>query len=471
VPALALPPRVTRAGWSAFRRWYCRVGRWGRRGGRPPSLRPPRGRQEAFATWSSPSAAVVSGALAYLGALAIATPGNDYDTLWYHLSRAAFLAQQHAVGYVPHANDARLDVFPPGTEIVSAWAMALGGNERFAALFQLVGLVAMVLAIAGIARRLGLERRDAVFGAVLFASLPVVLLQASTALNDVALASFVVIAVHFLISDARAGLALGSLSLALAVATKPTALLALALLLVVAAVLTPPRRWLPVAVAGIAGIVVVGFWYAYNRAELGSFVPQFAPSHDAPIAAAEYVRIPAQLARMAIDAVDPAGAVGRDRYLYFIAAALVLGGALLAARARRSRMLRSSASSPPRSSVPRPIPRPPLELYQRVLDTPVRSGLRRSAPSGSMPRRRSCPGTAARLFAFWQASCRDARGAAIRLRRGRRAGARAPLYLLNRRSASLQRLHGRYPRPPLRSRRSPGPSVRVRPPPRRRSRS
>lgn len=282
-------------------------------------------------------AAAVSGALVYLGVLAAATPPNDYDTLWYHLSRAAYWAQQHAVGYVPQANDARLDVFPPAAEIVSTWAMALSGDERFASLFQLVALLAMMLAVAGIARRLGLGRREATFGALLFATLPVVLLQASTALNDVVLASFVVVAVHFLLEGTRTGLALGSLSLALAVATKPTALLALVLLLAVAAALTPPRRWPAVAVAGIAGIVAGGFWYGVNRVEAGRFIPQFAPTNEHPPPSAGIVRIPAQVARLAIDAVDPAGSVGRDRYLYAVAALLVLAGALLAARARRSR--------------------------------------------------------------------------------------------------------------------------------------
>ncbi len=135
-----------------------------------------------------PAAAVGVG-LVYSAVLAIATPPNDFDTLWYHLSKAAFWRQEHAVGYVERANDLRLDVFTPGAELVSAWAMTLSGNERFAALFQLFALAATMLAVAGIARRLGLDRRAAALGALLFASLPVVLLQASTALNDLALAS------------------------------------------------------------------------------------------------------------------------------------------------------------------------------------------------------------------------------------------------------------------------------------------
>ncbi len=287
-----------------------------------------------------PAAAVGAG-LVYSVVLAIATPPNDYDTLWYHLSRAAFWRQEQSVGYVERANDLRLDVFAPGAELVSTWAMALSGDERFAALFQLVALLATMLAVAGIARALGLDRRAAALGAVLFASLPVVVLQASTALNDVALASFLVVVVYFLLRGERVHLALAALALALAVATKATALLALPVLALLAFGLTPRRRWPGVAVSGAAGIALGAFWYYVNRAETGSFIPRFAPTNQAGAGSASHdtdlVKYPAQLGRLAIDAIDPAGSVGRDRWLYLVAALIVLAVGLVLAARRRSR--------------------------------------------------------------------------------------------------------------------------------------
>ena len=162
----------------------------------------------------------VAAALVYAAVLSIATAPNDYDSLWYHLARPAFWAQEHAVGYVANANDQRLDIFPPGAEIAAAWPMVLEGSERFASLFQLVALAATLVALAGIGRRLGLTARAALFGALVFASLPVVALQAGTALNDIAVTSFLVVAVWFLLSPARPWPLLGALALALAVATK-----------------------------------------------------------------------------------------------------------------------------------------------------------------------------------------------------------------------------------------------------------
>ena len=215
--------------------------------------------------------------------------------------------------------------------------MTLSGNERFASLFQLFALLATMLAVAGIARALGLDRRAAALGAVLFASLPVVVLQASTALNDLALASFLVIVVYFLLRGERMHLALGALALALAVATKATALLALPVLALLAFGLTPRRRWPGVAISGAAGIALGAFWYYVNRSETGSFIPRFAPtnqgggvSHDT-----HFVKYPAQFSRLVIDAIDPAGSVASDRWLYLVAAVVVLAvGSVLAVRRR-----------------------------------------------------------------------------------------------------------------------------------------
>ncbi len=144
-------------------------------------------------------AVAVSLAVAYAVVLSIATPPNDYDALWYHLARAAFWRQQHAV--VVHRaapNDLRLNVFPPVAEITSAWTMVLDGSERYASLFQVLALLALLVGVAGIARRIGLDRRAALLGALLFATLPVVSLQAGTPLNDLTVASFLVVAVYFL---------------------------------------------------------------------------------------------------------------------------------------------------------------------------------------------------------------------------------------------------------------------------------
>src|SRR5262249_10963672 len=129
-------------------------------------------------------AVAVAAAIGYVAALIVGTAPNDYDALWYHLARAAFWKQQHAVAYIAGANDARLNGFPPNAEILDAFTMILGKTERFVGFVQLSALLAAMVAVAGIARRIGLTVRQALFGALLFGTLPVVILQSATALND-----------------------------------------------------------------------------------------------------------------------------------------------------------------------------------------------------------------------------------------------------------------------------------------------
>jgi hypothetical protein len=136
-------------------------------------------------------------ALLYITAVALFTAPNSVDALWYHLSRAAFWKQQQAVGYIANANDERLNGSPPVGEMAILYTMAVSRTDRFVTIVALGGYVALIVGVFGIARRLGFESREALFAALLFATLPVVTLQASGALNDLVIGSFLVICVYF----------------------------------------------------------------------------------------------------------------------------------------------------------------------------------------------------------------------------------------------------------------------------------
>jgi hypothetical protein len=208
-------------------------------------------------------------AQAYVLVVAVTVPQSLPDTMLYHLPRAALWKQQHAVAYVPNAPDERLDVFPPAAEIESSVSMILSRGDRYVALVQVLALVACCLAVVGIARRLGLGRSGAAFGALAFATFTVVVLQAPTALNDLVVASFLVVCAYFAMGSSRTELALAALALALAVGTKGTTAFAIPALALFAFASQPRQRWWWVAASGAVGVAVGSFWFAVNLAEVG----------------------------------------------------------------------------------------------------------------------------------------------------------------------------------------------------------
>jgi hypothetical protein len=147
--------------------------------------------------------------------------------------------------------------------------MLWSGGDRYVALPQLVGLAILLVAIVGIGRRIGLTRGQSLFGALLFASLPVVAIQASTTYNDLVVAAFLVVCAYGLLGRTRLDLILVALSLGLAFTTKLTAVIALPVLAAVALAAQPRSRLLEVGKAGLAGLALGAPWYVVNAVETG----------------------------------------------------------------------------------------------------------------------------------------------------------------------------------------------------------
>jgi hypothetical protein len=302
----------------------------------PPPLRP--ALRNARLALRRPVLAIlalaVAAGLAYSSALALYTPVNEGDALAYHLARAAFWHQEHGVGYVVDTVDVRLNGNPPNAEIGQLATMLLARSDRYVALPQLLAYGALVLSVAAIARRVGLGVAEAIFGALAFATLPVATVQASGALNDLVVASFLAIAVVFALRPGRASLVLFALALALALGTKLTALLAVPTLALVVLLGRSRRDRLGLVVAGAGGVVLGSAWYFVNLAETGELDGGLAEAFDQR-ADSSPPAVVVNALRLALDVVDMSGAA-RPHALLFVAAAAAL--ALLGLmRLRRSR--------------------------------------------------------------------------------------------------------------------------------------
>ena len=167
------------------------------------------------------------------------------------------------------APDVRINAFPPVAEIESMASMVLSDGDRYVGLVQVFAVAGACGAIVGIARRLGLSRRAALFGSLAFATFTVVALQAPTALDDLVVASLLIVCAYFALGSSRAELGLATTALALGVGAKGTAVFGLPVLAAFVLASQPRSRWWSLAAAGAAGLAAGSFWFVLNVVETG----------------------------------------------------------------------------------------------------------------------------------------------------------------------------------------------------------
>ena len=249
--------------------------------------------------------AAVALGLTYIVALALFTPPNDLDV--YHVARASLWHQRHGVGHIANVEDARVNLFPPDAEIGQLATMLLASSDRYVSLPQLLAYGVLAVSVAGLGRKIGLSDREAVFGALAFATLPLVVLEAPSAMNDIVVASFFTCCVYFALCRDRASLLLLGIAIALAVGTKYSAIIALPTLALVVAVAQPRQRWPAVLASALAGCFAGSVWYVLNLVETGG-IGTNVPSQPDQSADLSPVPVTVTGLRLSISFVDMSGA-------------------------------------------------------------------------------------------------------------------------------------------------------------------
>lgn len=163
---------------------------------------------------------VLVGTTAYYGA------PNTWDALTYHLTRVVFWAEHHSVALFP-ASYSTLLVQPPWTEFVFLHLSLLSGTDRYVNLVQSFAWLGCAFGVSCIARRLGASWLTSALVALVAATIPQGVLEASGPKNDCVVAFWLVCLVYFLLSFGHkpGGIELLSIgaALGLAVFTKGTA--------------------------------------------------------------------------------------------------------------------------------------------------------------------------------------------------------------------------------------------------------
>ena len=250
----------------------------------------------------------IGAALVYQAFIVFGTPPNNWDSMSYHLSRAAGWYQRHRIEYFPTHTE-RENAFQPNAEMEILYTFAFVGRDTAAAATQLLAELSLLAGVAGCARRLGFSRAGALFAALLTATLSEIALQSVTTQNDLVAASFLVSAACLLLGSARNELLLAGVAVGLALGTKLTTAAALPLLALLVLTRRPwRRRLLETAAYGAAGFVLLGaYGYALNLGETGRVLgEQSAQSGAAPDAVTASGTV-SSVARMAYRFVDLSG--------------------------------------------------------------------------------------------------------------------------------------------------------------------
>jgi len=129
-------------------------------------------------------ALMVFGAVAcFLLWLGATSASNSPDAMNYHLTRAATWASNGSVNNYPTYSLRQL-YYGRLDEYLLTQGLLLDGTDRFVFLPQWIAYVSSVVMVAGLARLLSGRRSAALWGFLLAATLPLGILQATTALND-----------------------------------------------------------------------------------------------------------------------------------------------------------------------------------------------------------------------------------------------------------------------------------------------
>ncbi len=168
----------------------------------------------------------VAAIVAVVGLIALIAPPNTWDSMTYHMPRVMHWIQDQGIAFYP-TNSIRQLHQPPWAEYVILHLQLLSGGDYFANGVQWFSMIGSIIGASLIAGQLGADLRGQIFAAVIVATIPMGILQASGTQNDYVVSFWLICSISFLLAykaqpNRIDALAAGA-SLGLALLTKGTA--------------------------------------------------------------------------------------------------------------------------------------------------------------------------------------------------------------------------------------------------------
>lgn len=219
-------------------------------------------------------ATAIAGILVVIAFTAYRSAPSSADAMAYHLPRVLYWVQNRSVAFFPTSYFNQITL-QPGAEYVMLHTYLLTGGDRFVNFVQFAGFAGSIVAVSALAGAIGLDRAGQSVSALVAATLPNAVLQASGAKNDCLLALWLVCAAFFAVRWAKERSSRDAVFVALAAGltlfTKATGYLFLAPLVV--SVLWPLRRlpsrrqWATLWGLAVAGVLLLNgtqYWRNFD---------------------------------------------------------------------------------------------------------------------------------------------------------------------------------------------------------------
>ncbi|BAY33369.1 hypothetical protein NIES2107_52650 [Nostoc carneum NIES-2107] len=164
-----------------------------------------------------------------VGLIAIIAPPNNWDSMDYHMTRVVHWIQNNSFEHYPTSYTPQL-YQNPWSEFVILHFQILSGTDYCANLVQWFSMLGCTIGVSLIAQKLSADLRGQVFAAVISATIPMGILQASSTQNDYVLSFWLVCLAYYVLHSIQervrtswTNLCLIGSSVGLAILTKGTA--------------------------------------------------------------------------------------------------------------------------------------------------------------------------------------------------------------------------------------------------------
>jgi 4-amino-4-deoxy-L-arabinose transferase-like glycosyltransferase len=163
----------------------------------------------------------------YHAFLILYVPPNNVDSVSTHMSRVGFWLQFGS--YFPWETPKTMQIiYPVNAQLQMFWSVLFTQSDRFVGFVQWLAAVFSAIAVVGLARLYGANRKQALFSGLVFLSLPAIVLQSTTTQNDLAICVLFILLVYFFFNFIKTrqytSLIFSGMALGLAVGTKQTML-------------------------------------------------------------------------------------------------------------------------------------------------------------------------------------------------------------------------------------------------------